>query len=398
MGMRLGPGAMVAAAFIGPGTVTTASLAGASTGLTLLWAVGFSVIATLVLQELSLRTALATNRDLSTLARDFGAGRWWGLALPALIVVAIGVGNAAYQSGNLSGAGLGLSNTLPVSFVQVVLASALLAAILIAANRYRALEQVLVLLVVVMAVVFVTLAVVLAPQAIAQHADHAASGAVTPINLILALIGTTVVPYNLFLHAAAVNQRWRGEPADVAIRGARQESLLAILIGGIITAAIMVVAAALIPTQGDQPILEALILAVEEQLPGLGTLAVGIGLFAAGLTSAITAPLAAGWAVCGALGWSTEPDGRGFRLVALSVLLIGAGFAVLSTRPAALIITAQVTNALLLPIIALLLVLMANSRLVPARFRNPPWENGLAGIVLCVVLGLALIKLYRLFW
>ena len=36
MGLRIGPGAMVAAAFIGPGTITTASVAGATTGITLI--------------------------------------------------------------------------------------------------------------------------------------------------------------------------------------------------------------------------------------------------------------------------------------------------------------------------------------------------------------------------
>ena len=62
MALRIGPGAMVAAAFIGPGTVTTASVAGASSGIALLWAVAFSVFATLTLQELSLRTALPPKR------------------------------------------------------------------------------------------------------------------------------------------------------------------------------------------------------------------------------------------------------------------------------------------------------------------------------------------------
>lgn len=99
---------MVAAAFIGPGTITTASLAGVETGVTLVWAIAFSVIATVILQELAVRSALATDRDLSALTRDFGAERWWGAPLLLLIVVAIGVGNAAYQSGTSPGRGSAL--------------------------------------------------------------------------------------------------------------------------------------------------------------------------------------------------------------------------------------------------------------------------------------------------
>ncbi len=52
---QLGPGMIVAAAFIGPGTVTTASMAGAGYGYTLLWAMLFSILATITLQEMTAR-------------------------------------------------------------------------------------------------------------------------------------------------------------------------------------------------------------------------------------------------------------------------------------------------------------------------------------------------------
>jgi Mn2+/Fe2+ NRAMP family transporter len=122
MKITLGPGAIVAAAFIGPGTIATAAAAGASSGITLLWAILLSVAATLVLQELSVRSALATNRDLAALIRLLGERQWWGGALAILVLCAIGVGNAAYQSGNLSGAGLGLGAVLPVPFAFAVIA------------------------------------------------------------------------------------------------------------------------------------------------------------------------------------------------------------------------------------------------------------------------------------
>ena len=120
MKFSLGPGAMVAAAFIGPGTVTTATAAGAVTGMSLVWAIFLSIIATLVLQELAVRLALATNMDLAQLIRHAGTGRWWRLPVIALVVIAIGVGNAAYQSGNLSGAAIGLSAAFAVGFDGVV--------------------------------------------------------------------------------------------------------------------------------------------------------------------------------------------------------------------------------------------------------------------------------------
>ena len=397
MALRIGPGAMVAAAFIGPGTVTTASVAGASSGIALLWAVAFSVFATLTLQELSLRTALATQKDLANLVRDLGQGAWWGSLLVLLVILAIGGGNAAYQSGNLSGAGIGLSAALPIDFAQVVVVAAALAGLLILFDRYRWLERLLVLLVALMAVLFSSLALLLLPLLLVQSPERLvptfSSGYLTTA---LALIGTTVVPYNLFLHATAVRRRWSGESVETALRGARQESMLAILIGGGITCAIMMVASALLSPGAEVEVLPALMAAIDRHFPGGGTLAVGFGLFAAGLSSAIAAPVAAGWAVCGALGWSTDPGSRGFKAVALLVLLAGTLFAVVTSRPTVLIVTAQVTNALLLPVIALVLVVLANSRLMPQPFRNGRTGNLLALAVLAIVLLLALTKLAKL--
>ena len=63
---------MVAAAFIGPGTLTTAATTGASSGLALAWTILFALIATVTLQELAVRSALATQRDLAALAEKFG--------------------------------------------------------------------------------------------------------------------------------------------------------------------------------------------------------------------------------------------------------------------------------------------------------------------------------------
>jgi NRAMP (natural resistance-associated macrophage protein)-like metal ion transporter len=65
----LGPGWIVTAAFIGPGTITTAGVAGASFGHALLWAVAFSVLATLVLQEMSARLGAVTRRGLGEALR-----------------------------------------------------------------------------------------------------------------------------------------------------------------------------------------------------------------------------------------------------------------------------------------------------------------------------------------
>ena len=66
---EIGPGAMVAAAFIGPGTVTTATLSGAGYGYTLLWAIVFSTLATILLQEMTARLGLIAKMGVGSALR-----------------------------------------------------------------------------------------------------------------------------------------------------------------------------------------------------------------------------------------------------------------------------------------------------------------------------------------
>ncbi|MCW8981414.1 MAG: divalent metal cation transporter, partial [Altibacter sp.] len=62
---NIGPGTLVAAAFIGPGTVTVCTLAGIQFGFTLLWAMALSIIATIVLQEMAARLGLVSGMGLA---------------------------------------------------------------------------------------------------------------------------------------------------------------------------------------------------------------------------------------------------------------------------------------------------------------------------------------------
>ena len=388
---------MVAAAFIGPGTLTTATAAGASSGLALAWSLLFALIATVVLQELAMRSSLVTQQDLAALARQFGGPLWGRWLIAPLIVLAIGVGNAAYQSGNLSGAAIGLTTFFPERFASIILFLSAIAAILILSNRYRWLERSLVALVVLMAVLFLGLALTLLPNLLALPAER-----LTPrfsqndTLLVLALIGTTIVPYNLFLHATAARRRWGNTPLHAALREARWESFIAITIGAVITLAIMSIATLLLATPSDLSALDALIHQVEERLPGVGGAFVATGLFAAGCSSALAAPIAAGWAVCGALGLPTDETGAAFKSISLVVLVIGAGLALLASRPQALIVTAQAANAMLLPLVAIILLLIANSKLIPDRWKNSKWINLLASAIIALVIALAAVKLRAL--
>ena len=108
----IGPGVLIAAAFIGPGTVTLCTIAGVSYGYSLIWAIILSIFATIFLQELSLRIGLATKMNVAEVIRKSVKSVFLNRFLLILIVSSILIGNAAYEAGNITGASLGISGII----------------------------------------------------------------------------------------------------------------------------------------------------------------------------------------------------------------------------------------------------------------------------------------------
>jgi len=114
---NIGPGIIIAAAFIGPGTVTLCSIAGVNFGYSLLWAVLLSTLATIVLQQMAARIGLITESGLAQLLRNRLNKSIWKTPVIILIILAIVLGNTAYQAGNIGGGVLGLEAIIgPLSY------------------------------------------------------------------------------------------------------------------------------------------------------------------------------------------------------------------------------------------------------------------------------------------
>ena len=352
-----GPGFMVAAAFIGPGTITTASRVGASAGLTLVWALLFSLVATYVLQEIALRLGLMTRQSLAGFLRSSLTGHVLKWPILGLVLVAIFFGNGAYQSGNLLGAMVGASQFIDLSHEALIIGIVLIAGLLLASGWYRLVAGALIFLVGLMALVFMTAAAIGLLQSdisIPEWIDWRWPSSEDA--LVIALVGTTVVPYNLFLHASLVQEKWRVDvPLGVAIRQARRDLLVSVLVGGLVTLSVIIAARAAFFGNAAPPDLAGFAQVLTPVLGNAAGACFALGLIAAGLTSAMTAPLAAAYVVTGALGWRSEMAGLGFKLTWLLVLLTGAGVAVTGVAPMGAIVVAQYANGLMLPLIAVIL-------------------------------------------
>ena len=392
---NIGPGALVAAAFIGPGTVTACTLAGANYGYTLLWALLFATVATIILQEMSARLGLVTQKGLGETLRDILEHSIWKWPLYILIIVALYLGNAAYEAGNLSGAALGLEALVDKSqylYQIAVVAISLLAAFLLWRGSYKQIERMLVVLVMIMALAFISTFVAVGPDLGAlfrgMFRPEIPDGSLLTV---IALIGTTVVPYNLFLHASAVKAKWS---SVVDLHHARTDTTVAIGIGGLVTILIASTAAASMFGSGLQ-ISGAGDMAVQLE-PLFGSFSkymLGLGFFAAGLSSSITAPLATAYAITELMGIKGGTQSRTFKFIALSVILVGTIFSLTGTKPITIILAAQFANGLLLPIIAIFLLYAMNQKSLLGNYANK-WLGNILGcgvVVITAGLGVRLI-------
>lgn len=387
-----GPGALVAAAFIGPGTVTTCTLAGLAHGSALLWALLFATIATIVLQDmaarLGARARLGLGEALWALSPD-PLLRW---TLGGLVFVALAIGNAAYEAGNLTGAALGLTALPGLSRLPLEAGVALLAgvaAVLLLQGTPRLLQLALTVLVMLMGLAFLIAGLIVWPDPrslLAGFVPRLPDGAALTA---IALIGTTVVPYNLFLHAAAARAHWK---TSAAAGAARRDSLIAVALGGLVSMVVLATAAGAASTGGALATADGAAALARALEPVFGTGArvlLGFGLLGAGLTSALTAPMATAWALTELWPAADETTrSRRFRWIALSVLGIGTGVSLLGLRPLTLIVVAQAANGLLLPILAGFLLLVMNQRRLLGTAVNGPLSNVAGALVVLMTLAL----------
>jgi manganese transport protein len=389
---NIGPGALIAAAFIGPGTVTACTLAGANYGYTLLWALLFATVATIILQEMSARLGLVTQQGLGETLRIMLSQSIWKWPLFALVMVALYLGNAAYEAGNVSGAALGiaaLTNESQAFYRISVILISLLAGFLLWRGSYKHIERILLSLVALMSLAFIGTFISVGPDLGALF-----KGLTSPkipdgsLLTVIALIGTTVVPYNLFLHASAVKAKWS---SVTDLKHARTDTATAIGLGGLITILIASTAAASIfgsglniSGAGDMAT------QLEPLFGSFSKVMLGVGFFAAGLSSSITAPLATAYAMTEILGVKGGTSSRVFKLIALSVIVSGACLALTGIKPISIILAAQFANGLLLPVIAIFLLVVMNQKKQLGQYTNKWLGNTLGVLVVMVTAGLGI--------
>lgn len=383
----IGPGVLIAAAFIGPGTVTLCTIAGASFGYSLIWAIVLSTFATIVLQEMSLRIGLVTRMNLAEVIRTSIKSVLLNRLIILLIISSIIIGNTAYEAGNITGASLGISaiiNYESINYIPVFIG--LIAFVILYQGDYKILERSLVSLVIIMSMSFFITAIMTKPD-ITNLLNGIFKPKVNSSNLIvvLGLIGTTVVPYNIFLHSSLVSEKWNSIDK---LKVARIESFISILLGGLVSLSIIITAAS-VSNQNVTGVID-LAKGLEPLYGKFAIYFLGLGLFASGITSSITAPLAAAYVAKSCFGWNNSLKSNRFRLVWIFILITGVIVSMININPIEIIKFAQFSNSLLLPIIAIILLWLINDKNIINPKYNYKYQNifGFFIVIISLILGI----------
>jgi len=369
---------VLAAAFIGPGTVVTAMQSGIFYNTHLLWALMFSTFATILLQEASARITIHTQMNLGeAIAKQFEGKPAKNFVL-FLIIVAIILGCAAYETGNILGAVAGLSLVFDLPSYIYVTGIGIFALMIFAFKAVHVIAKILGGVVFLMGFAFIYLAMSLEPDwgdvlrnsMIPNIPDNLPNPLAPSVGvLILALVGTTVVPYDLFLGSGALDKR-------ETVKEMRFGLFIAIILGGLISMSIIGIGDAVtknmdfeaknnITITGLDDLYKLIRNSLEYDMGNFGLYLFGFGMFAAGFSSAVTSPLAS--AITAKSLFSTKKNEHKwatnagyFKIIIFGVLAIGLFFGFMGIKPFPAIVMAQAFNGLILPLIAVFLIYVVN--------------------------------------
>lgn len=391
----LGPGMLVVGSFIGPGTVTSSTRAGASYGYQLLWCILFSVVAVIIMQGMAARLGIVTQTGLAeNLVKDLNDKPLLKKFMVLLISLAIILGGVAYMSGDLTGTAIGISAITGIP--SRIIAPIWGICILFISNHNNAikwLEKLLTLCVSVMAIIFVLTMFVVKPDVLEIFAGivpRVPSGAIMTC---VALIGTTVVPYNLFIHATSSHKTW-SDPDEIPL--SQFDVTFSMIVGGIITGAVMITAGTVVR---GMEITSAVDMA-QQLKPLLGNFAVpflAIGLIAAGISSAVITPLGVSYVLGGLFGWKLDKTDKRFFATNVLIVLCGIVGAATGFNPITIIMAAQAVNGVFLPVSVFTLLYLASKSSVMGEYKNKPVQILLGSCVFIISLIIGVSSILSLF-
>lgn len=383
----IGPGFLISVGYMDPGNWATDIAGGAQFGYTLLFVIMASNLMAILLQSLSLKLGIATDRDLAQLCHE-STGRWGSVALWIMAEIAI----AACDLAEVIGSAIALNLLFHIPLLWGVLITSLDVLLILLLQRwgFRVVEAVVIALIGTILVLFGIQMFLSHPQyGLALHdlVMPSRSIVINPGMLYIAIgiLGATVMPHNLYLHSSIVqSRRYPRTPAGKreAVKMANIDSGLALTLALFVNAAILIVAAAVFHRSGHFEVA-----AIEDAYKllsplvgaGFASTLFAIALLASGQNSSITGTLAGQVVMEGFVHLKVPAWLR--RLITRSIAIIPTILVVAihgEQGTEKLLIFSQVVLSIQLSFAVVPMVIFTSSRKRMGEFVNAGWLKALA--------------------
>ena len=381
----LGPGLITASAGNDAPGIATYSVVGSTYGYNMLWVILVIVIGIVLVQDMAARMGTVTGKGTADLIRERFGVKTTAIAMLALLIANLGTTVAEFAGVAAAGELFGVSRYITVPIAGVLFG------ILILRGNYKKVEKVLLVLTLSALSYVVTLFIVKPDWA------QIAQSSVRPnipmdahyMMLVLAVIGTTITPWGIFYLQASIADKGK----SVKDFGeTRLDVVVGSIWGNIISAIIIIVTAATLFKAGI------VVTAAEEAALALAPFAgegssilFAVGLLGASLLAVSVLPLSTTYAFCEAFGFErglnhSFKEAKAFYLIFGFIILLGMAFALIPSIPLFdLMILSQTINAILLPLILVLFLIIANDRSIMGKWVNSLLANMLTVVLIIVV-------------
>ena len=393
----LGPGFLISVGYMDPGNWATDIAGGSRFGYTLLFVIMASNLMAILLQSLSLKLGVATERDLAQLCHE-AYGRWVSFALWVGAEIAI----AACDLAEVIGSAIALNLLFHIPLFYGVLITGLDVLLILVIQRwgFRYVEALVITLIVTIIGMFGVQMFLSKPEywPVFKNLFIPSPSIVSNPDMLyiaIGILGATVMPHNLYLHSSIVqSRRYKRTPEGKreAIFMANVDSALALTVALFVNAAILIVAAAVFNRSGHFEV-AAIQDAYKMLSPLLGAAGAStlfaIALLASGQNSSITGTLAGQVVMEGFIHIRLSPWLR--RMITRSLAIIPTIIVVAITGEQGtekLLILSQVILSLQLSFAVVPLVLFTGSRKKMGEFVNGRWLQGLAWFTAALIAGL----------
>ena len=387
----MGPGLLAALAGNDAGGIATYSSAGASFGYQTLWILPIMAVLLIVVQETAARCGCVTGKGFASLIREKFGVRKSALAMAALLIANTAVTISEF-AGLASGLALfGVPKTISVPLVGLAIW------LLTMSGSFRRIERILL----AVSCVFVTY--VIAAFMVGPDWGAVAASTVMPqlvarpqyVSLLVATIGTTIAPWMIFLAQNNVVDK-NADETDIPLQ--RVDTVSGSVIACAIAWFIIVTTGSVLFPAGIEVADAAdAALALEPIVGPWSTVLFAAGLVAASFLAACVLPGVTSSAICEAFGWERGADRSWeeapvYRGIISAIIMFSALLVILpGVNLFEIMMSAQVINGVLLPVLLVFLVLIAGDKIIMGTYRNGRVWNALTWATIALITVLTVI-------